>query len=58
LVALKKLNLGKINLLYKVLSSNTKSTIAGIELYRVLKKGQHINIKNVSSFGQFYVLAA
>jgi putative transposase len=33
-------------------------TIAGIELYHMLKKGQHIDAKNSTAFEQFYSLAA
>ncbi len=38
--------------------NSAEATIAGIELYRMLKKGQHINAKNSSAFEQFYALAA
>ena len=34
------------------------STLAGIELCRMLKKDQHIDAKNASVFDQFYSLAA
>ena len=34
------------------------STLAGIELCRMLKKGQHFDAKNSSVFEQFYALAA
>ena len=34
------------------------STLAGIELCRMLKKGQHFEAKNSSVFDQFYALAA
>jgi putative transposase len=34
------------------------STLAGIELYRMLRKGQHINAENSTAFEQFYALAA
>jgi putative transposase len=34
------------------------ATLAGIELYRMLKKGQHVNAKNTFAFEQFYALAA
>lgn len=34
------------------------STSAGIELCRMLKKGQHIDAKNSPVFEQFYALAA
>ena len=37
---------------------SAKSTIAGIELWRMLKKGQHIESKNQHAFEQFYALAA
>ncbi len=35
-----------------------ESTLAGIELCRMLKKGQHVNSENVFAFKQFYALAA
>ena len=35
-----------------------KATLAGIELCRMLKKGQHIETKNAPVFEQFYALAA
>jgi putative transposase len=38
--------------------NSAASTIAGIELYRMLKKGQHINAENSPAFEQFYALAA
>lgn len=34
------------------------ATLAGIELYRMLKKGQHHQAKNSHAFEQFYALAA
>ena len=34
------------------------ATLAGIELYHMLKKGQHVNGKNSAAFEQFYALAA
>ena len=36
---------------------SAKSTLAGIELWRMLKKGQHISAGNQSVFEQFYALA-
>jgi putative transposase len=36
---------------------SAEATISGIELYRMLKKGQHINFKHSSAFEQFYALA-
>jgi putative transposase len=33
------------------------ATLSGIELYRMLKKGQHINSKHSAAFEQFYALA-
>jgi putative transposase len=33
------------------------ATLAGIELHRMLKKGQHIHAKNSHAFEQFYALA-
>ncbi|MBX3710069.1 MAG: hypothetical protein KIT56_06825 [Gammaproteobacteria bacterium] len=33
------------------------ATLAGIELYRMLKKSQHINSNNSTAFEQFYALA-
>ena len=38
--------------------NSAQATIAGIELYRMLKKGQHINAINAPAFEQFYALAA
>lgn len=38
--------------------NSAQATIAGIELYRMLKKGQHINAVNAPAFEQFYSLAA
>jgi putative transposase len=37
---------------------SAQATIAGIELYRMLKKGQHAHAKNSPAFEQFYALAA
>lgn len=37
---------------------SAESTLAGIELYRMLKKKQHIGAKNSMAFEQFYALAA
>ncbi|MCX7121635.1 MAG: DDE-type integrase/transposase/recombinase, partial [Gammaproteobacteria bacterium] len=34
------------------------ATLAGIELCRMLKKGQHINSESLPAFDQFYALAA
>ncbi len=36
---------------------SAEATLAGIELYRMLKKGQHVNEKNSAPFEQFYALA-
>ena len=36
---------------------SAKSTLAGIKLHRMLKKGQHKNPANLSIFEQFYALA-
>jgi putative transposase len=36
---------------------SAEATLAGIELYRMLKKGQHIHAKNSCVFEQFYALA-
>ena len=36
---------------------SAEATLTGIELYRMLKKGQHINAKNSHAFEQFYDLA-
>jgi putative transposase len=36
---------------------SAESTIAGIELCRMLKKGQHVDAKNSPAFEQFYTLA-
>jgi putative transposase len=48
-----------INLMlsFKVFYS-AEATVAGIELWRTLKKGQHVNAKNTAAFEQFYALAA
>ena len=35
-----------------------EATLAGIELYRMLQKGQHVDAKNSKTFEQFYALAA
>jgi len=37
---------------------SAEATLAGIELCRMLKKGQHINSGNAFAFEQFYALAA
>jgi putative transposase len=37
---------------------SAEATLAGIELHRMLKKGQHVNAKKSHAFEQFYVLAA
>jgi len=37
---------------------SAEATLAGIELYRMLKKGQHVDAKNKAAFEQFYALAA
>ena len=37
---------------------SAQATLAGIELHRMLKKGQHANAANQSIFEQFYALAA
>ena len=42
---------------FKAFHSAT-STLVGIELCRMLKKGQHVDAKNSSVFEQFYALAA
>jgi putative transposase len=36
---------------------SAEATLSGIELYRMLKKGQHVNAKNSTAFDQFYALA-
>lgn len=36
--------------------NSAASTIAGVEHYRMLKKGQHISANNSSAFDQFYAL--
>ena len=36
---------------------SAQATIAGIELHRMLRKGQHVNAANQSIFVQFYALA-
>jgi len=42
---------------FKTLYS-AESTLTGIELYRMLKKGQHIFGETMPAFEQFYALAA
>ena len=37
---------------------SAEATLAGIELYHMLKKGQHVDGKNSTAFEQFYALAA
>ena len=37
---------------------SANATLAGIELHRMLKKRQHVNIANQSIFEQFYALSA
>lgn len=37
---------------------SAEATLAGIELCRMLKKGQHIEAENTPAFEQFYALAA
>ena len=37
--------------------NSAQATIAGIELYRMLKKGQHADAANSPAFEQFYALA-
>ena len=37
---------------------SAEATLAGIELCRMLKKGQHIHSENAFAFEQFYSLAA
>ena len=37
---------------------SAKATLAGVELCRMLKKGQHVYAKNSTAFEQFYALAA
>ena len=37
---------------------SAEATLTGIELCRMLKKGQHIRAKNAPAFEQFYALAA
>jgi len=37
---------------------SAEATLSGIELCRMLKKGQHINSENAFAFEQFYALAA
>lgn len=38
--------------------ASAEATIAGVELHRMLKKGQHKNASNLSVYEQFYALAA
>jgi putative transposase len=37
---------------------SAEATLAGIELWHMIKKGQHIEAKNSSIFEKFYALAA
>ena len=37
---------------------SAEATLTGIELYHILKKGQHVDEKNSPAFQQFYALAA
>lgn len=37
---------------------SARSTLAGIELYRMLKERQHVHAENSTAFEQFYALAA
>jgi putative transposase len=37
---------------------SAQATLAGIELCRMLKKGQHVNSGNAFAFERFYRLAA
>jgi len=37
---------------------SAEATLSGIELYHMLKKGQHIDGRNSTAFEQFYALAA
>jgi putative transposase len=37
---------------------SAEATLSGIELYRMLRKGQHVNSANAFAFEQFYALAA
>ncbi len=37
---------------------SAEATLVGIELCRMLKKGQHVNSENAFTFEQFYALAA
>lgn len=37
---------------------SAEATLAGIELYRMLKKNQHVSTGNLTAFEQFYALAA
>ena len=41
---------------FKAFHSAT-ATLAGIELYRMLRKGQHIDMARMTVFEQFYALA-
>lgn len=40
------------------IAPSADATLSGIELCRMLKKGQHINSENSHAFEQFYALAA
>jgi putative transposase len=37
---------------------SAEATLAGIELYHMLRKSQHVNAENSTAFEQFYALAA
>jgi putative transposase len=37
---------------------SAQATLAGIELHRMLKKGQHLDSENTTVYDQFYALAA
>ena len=37
---------------------SAQATLAGIESYRMLKKGQHVDARNATAFEHFYALAA
>jgi putative transposase len=37
---------------------SAEATLAGIELYHMLKKGQHVDGNKSTAFEQFYALAA
>ena len=52
------MNLEKITKRKLAVAGEWMRVCSGIELCRMLKKGQHVNSKNAVAFEQFYALAA